>query len=392
MKVGLVCPYDWCAPGGVGAHVRELAVALQVLGHEVSVLTPAEDESDLPPYVVSTGKPVAISYNGSTARVSLGPVSTRRVRRWVREGDFDVLHVHEPAAPSLSALAVWVSRGPIVATWHSAMSRSRALQAAYWVVQMLLEKVSGRIAVSEVARTTLVEHIGGDAVLIPNGLDCARFAHGEPLPGWPGPGPGLFFLGRLDEPRKGLPVLLDALPAIVAAHPGARVLVAGPGDVEGTLESIAPELRPHVQLLGRVSEEEKVRAFHSVDVYVAPHTGGESFGIVLAESMASGTPVLASDLDAFRRVLDDGRAGRLFPVGDADALAREAVTLLSDPAARAGLAEAGRAYVRRFDWEQVARQVEEVYLSVTVSGEKVREDIRGQLVGRLSRRDQRAHG
>ena len=176
MRVGLVCPYDWCAPGGVGAHVNDLARALLHLGHEVSVLTPAEDDAGLPPYVVSTGKPVSVSYNGSVARVALGPVSTRRVRRWVREGDFDVLHVHEPASPSLSALAVWVARGPIVATWHSAMTRSRALQAAYWLAQMLLEKVSGRIAVSEAARTTLVDHLGGDAVLIPNGIDCARFA------------------------------------------------------------------------------------------------------------------------------------------------------------------------------------------------------------------------
>jgi phosphatidylinositol alpha-mannosyltransferase len=389
VRVGLVCPYDWCAPGGVGAHVGELALALQHLGHEVSVLTPAEDDSDLPPYVVSTGKPVSVSYNGSVARVALGPVSTRRVRRWLREGDFDVLHVHEPASPSLSALAVWAARGPIVATWHSAITRSRALQAAYWLAQMILEKVSGRIAVSEAARKTLVDHMGGDAVLIPNGVDCARFASGERLPDVPTDGRTLFFIGRIDEPRKGLQVLLAALPAILAGHPDVRLLVAGPGDVDEVRAALEPKVADRVIFLGRVSEEDKVRAFHTADLYVAPHTGGESFGIVLAEAMASGTPVLASDLDAFRRVLDDGRAGTLFELGDAADLARQADRLLADPAELARTRDAGRAYVQRFDWDQVARQVVEVYESVCVTGEKVREDVRGQIVGRLSRRDRR---
>ncbi len=389
MRVGLVCPYDWCAPGGVGAHVNDLARALLHLGHEVSVLTPAEDDAGLPPYVVSTGKPVSVSYNGSVARVALGPVSTRRVRRWVREGDFDVLHVHEPASPSLSALAVWVARGPIVATWHSAMTRSRALQAAYWLAQMLLEKVSGRIAVSEAARTTLVDHLGGDAVLIPNGIDCARFATAEPLPTPPGTGPTLFFIGRIDEPRKGLPVLLAALPALLAEHPQVRLLVAGPGDITDVRDELDPGLREHVEFLGRVSEQDKVRAFHTADLYIAPHTGGESFGIVLTEAMASGAPVLASDLDAFRQVLDDGRVGTLFPMGDPQALAKAANRLLADPAARTATAAEALAWVQRFDWDHVARQVVEVYESVTASGEKVREDIRGQLVGRLSRRHRR---
>lgn len=387
MKVGLVCPYDWCEPGGVGVHVAELAIALRRLGHEVSVLTPAEDDSALPPYVVSAGKPVSVSYNGSVARIAFGPVAVRRVRRWLREGDFDVLHVHEPASPSLPALACWAARGPIVATWHSAMTRSRALMAGYWLAQAVLEKVSGPIAVSEAARTTLVDHLGGDAVLIPNGVDCAKFENAEPLPGWPGDGPALFFIGRIDEPRKGLPVLIAALPAILRTHPRTRLLVAGPGDTESVRDSLPAALRDNVVFLGRVSEEAKVRAYHSVDLYVAPHTGGESFGIVLTEAMASGTPVLASDLDAFRRVLDDGRAGTLFALGDPDALARAAIALLADRAELARTAAAGHAYVQRFDWVQVAKQVVEVYESVTTTGEKVREDFRGQLVGRLSRRD-----
>src|SRR5439155_1720540 len=143
---------------------------------------------------------------GSVARLAFGFVSAARVRRWVKEGGFDVLHVHEPAAPSLSLLACWVADGPIVATVHTANPRSRTMHAAYPALQTALEKISGRIAVSEAARTTLVEHMGGDAVLIPNGVAVARYAHADPLPGWPGEGGSLGFLGRIDEPRKGLDV------------------------------------------------------------------------------------------------------------------------------------------------------------------------------------------
>lgn len=392
MKVGIVCPYDWSSPGGVQVHVRDLAVALQRLGHEVSVLAPCEDDSELPPYVVSSGRPVSLAYNGSKARVAFGPVSTRRVRRWLREGDFDVLHVHEPASPSVSILSCWSARGPIVATWHSSMERSRMLAAMYSLVQTAMEKISARIAVSEAARQTLVEHIGGDAVLIPNGVDCSAFGHSEPLPGWPGEGGSMFFIGRIDEPRKGLQVLLEALPAIAEKHPGVRLLVAGPGDVEEFQKELPPEIRERVTFLGLVSEEDKARAFVSADIYVAPNTGGESFGIVLLEAMASGTPVLASDLEAFRRVCDEGRAGASFVNEDPADLARAAIELLDDAGERERLRREGFLRAKEFDWETVARRVLEVYESVTVTGERVTEDFRGQLIGRLSRGDRDERG
>jgi phosphatidylinositol alpha-mannosyltransferase len=387
VKVGIVCPYDWSVPGGVQVHVRDLAVALQRLGHDVSVLAPSEDDTDLPDYVVSAGPSISLSYNGSKAKVAFGPVTTRRVRRWLRNGSFDVLHIHEPLAPSVAILSCWAAKGPIVATWHSSMQRSRALAAMYPLAQTALEKVSARIAVSEAARQTLVEHMGGDAVLIPNGVDCSLFGAAEPLPGWPGDGGALFFIGRLDEPRKGLPVLLEALPRILASHPGVRLLVAGPGDEEEMREDLDPAVSDRVVYLGLVSEEEKTRAFVSADLYVAPNTGGESFGIVLLEAMASGTPVLASDIEAFRRVVDDGRAGRTFVNEDPDDLADQAIALLSDRAELQRLTHEGRARALEYDWATVAKRVVEVYDAVTVTGEKVTEDMRGQLVGRLSRGD-----
>jgi phosphatidylinositol alpha-mannosyltransferase len=348
-------------PGGVQAHVRDLAEALIGLGHDVSVLAPADDEESLPAYVVAAGRAVPVPYNGSVARVAMGPLSVARVRRWLREGRFDVLHVHEPFAPSLSFLACVAARGPLVATFHAATTRSRALAAAEGVLQPVLEKITGRIAVSDLARKVQVEHLAGGGVEIPNGVSVARFAGAEPLPGWPGPGGAIGFLGRFTEARKGFPLLLDAFGRLAPGRPGLRLLVAGPGDADDALEDLDPALRDRVVMLGMVSEADKARMLRSADVYVAPNTGGESFGIILAEAMAAGTPIVASDLDAFRRVLDDGRAGALFRTGDAADLAGVLGGLLDDPARRIALADAASAAVRAFDWPVVAQRVLEVY-------------------------------
>jgi phosphatidylinositol alpha-mannosyltransferase len=364
VKIGIVCPYTWDVPGGVQQHVRDLAEALFALGHEVSVIAPADEDTPLPSYVVPAGRAVPVPYNGSVARLAFGFLSASRVRRWIREGAFDVLHVHEPAAPSLGVLACWAADGPIVGTFHASFERSRALTAAGPILQSALEKITARIAVSEKARRTLVEHLGGDAVLIPNGVTTERYSMAEPLPGWPGDDGALGFLGRMDEQRKGLPVLLAAFEILGRRRPRLRLLLAGPGDTDEILARVSADLRDRVVILGMVSEADKVRALHSVDVFVAPNTGGESFGIVLAEAMSAGAPILASDIEAFRRVLLDGRAGALFPVGDAGALAAAAAELLDDAPRRKQLSAEARTAVRAYDWSTVARDVLRVYETV----------------------------
>jgi phosphatidyl-myo-inositol alpha-mannosyltransferase len=268
-------------------------------------------------------------------------------------------------------LACWVADGPIVATVHTANPRSRAMHAAYLPLQTALEKISGWIAVSEAARTTLMEHMGSDAVLIPNGVTVRRYEKASPLPGWPGTGGTLGFLGRMDEPRKGLNVLLRAFELLARERPGLRLLVAGPGDVDDVRGRVAAPFRDRLILLGRVSQDDKARFYHSVDVFCAPNTGGESFGIVLIEAMASGAPIVASDLDAFRLVLRDGRAGELFPAGDAAALAVAAGRLLDDPFLRGRLSAAATDAVRAYDWPIVARDVVKVYEAVIPVAGKV---------------------
>jgi phosphatidyl-myo-inositol alpha-mannosyltransferase len=364
VKVGLVCPYTWDVPGGVQEHIMGLAEALIDLGHQVSVISPADDDAPLPDYVVPAGRAVPVPYNGSVARLAFGFLSASRVRRWLKEGGFDVLHVHEPAAPSLSLLACWVADGPIVATVHTAIPHSRAMHAAEPILQSALEKISGRIAVSEAARTTLVEHFGGDAVLIPNGVSVRKLEKADPLPGWPGAGGALGFLGRMDEPRKGFAILLRAFEILAAERPKLRLLVAGHGDADEALAKTPAWLRDRIVMLGQVSDADKVRVYHSVDVFCAPNTGGESFGIVLAEAMAAGAPIVASDLDAFRQVLRRGQAGLLFPTGNAAELAAGAGQMLDQPELRAGLSAAASAAVRDYDWRVVARDVVRVYEAV----------------------------
>jgi phosphatidyl-myo-inositol alpha-mannosyltransferase len=366
VRIGIACPYSWDVPGGVQSHIRDLAEALIGLGHDVSVISPADDDKPLPRYVVPAGKAVPVPYNGSVARLAFGPLSVSRVRRWVKEGNFDVLHVHEPAAPSLSLLACWVASGPIVATVHTAMPRSRVLLAAYPVLRSALEKVDGRIAVSEAARTTLVEHLGGDAVLIPNGVATHRYRTAEPLGGWPGEGGSIGFLGRMDEPRKGLQVLLKAFEILAPQRAGLRLLVAGPGDADEARHRLPKPIRDRVVFLGEVTEQQKIRVLHSVDVFCSPNTGGESFGIVTAEAMAAGAPIVASDIPAFRQVLRGGSAGELFAVGDPADLARAAGKLLDDPGRRAELSVAALAAVADYDWSVVARDVVRVYETVVL--------------------------
>ena len=366
MRIGIVCPYSFDVPGGVQFHVRDLAEYLIGLGHEVSVLAPADSDTALPSYVTSAGRATAVRYNGSVARLNFGPVTAAKVGRWLDHGRFDVLHLHEPVTPSVSVLALMAAEGPIVATFHSSMLRSRTMQTAYPIVRPSLEKIAGRIAVSEDARRTVTTHVGGDAVVIPNGVYVDRFANAPRRAEWIGTptAPTIAFLGRMGEPRKGLPVLARALPEVLGAIPGARVLVAGPGDPDEVTEDWPADVAAACQFLGAVSDDDKASLLASVDVYVAPNTGGESFGIILIEAMSAGACVLASDLPAFSRVLDGSAAGALFANEQPDDLARVLVDLLRSPEQRRELARAGAHRARMFDWSVVADQIIAVYETV----------------------------
>ncbi|MGV0871127.1 glycosyltransferase family 4 protein [Mycolicibacterium sp. XJ879] len=370
MRIGMVCPYSFDVPGGVQSHVLQLAEVMRARGNDVSVLAPFSPHVTLPDYVVSGGRAVPIPYNGSVARLRFGPATHRLVKRWLADGNFDVLHLHEPNAPSLSMLALNIAEGPIVATFHTSTTKSLTLSVFEPILRPMHEKIVGRIAVSDLARRWQMEALGSDAVEIPNGVDVGAFASAPLLEGYPRPGKSVLFLGRYDEPRKGMAVLLRALPALVERFEDIEILVVGRGDAD-ELRQDAGKLAGHLRFLGQVDDDEKASAMRSADVYCAPHTGGESFGIVLVEAMAAGTPVVASDLDAFRRVLMDGAVGRLVPIDDDAALAKGLIEVLENDSVRERYIEAGADAVRRYDWSVVARQIMRVYETVAGAGIKV---------------------
>jgi phosphatidylinositol alpha-mannosyltransferase len=372
VKICLVSPYDLSLPGGVNKHVRSLAERLLAKGDEVEVIGPATSTDRLGPHVTGFRGVVSIHANNSDNRIGLF-TSPAAVARYMRRGAFDVVHVHEPAPPSLSLLACMIHDGPLVATFHAATVRSRFLAMFDAVLQPFLEKLSGRIAVSAAARKVIVEHLGADAVVIPNGVAVAHYANATPLDGYPRDGATIGFIGRYDEPRKGMDVLVRAVEQMIGDRPDLRVLVAGRGEAADFLAELPKGVAERIDILGQVSEADKARMLHSVDVYCAPNTGQESFGVILLEAMAAGTAVVASDLEAFRRVLAGGAAGELFAVGDSGALAAALGRVLDDPARRRQLIAAGAEAVAPFDWSLIVGQVVRVYeLAIAGAGVPLR--------------------
>lgn len=365
-RIGIVCPYGWDTPGGVQSHIRDLAEYLIRQGHFVSVLAPAIDEENLPDYVTSAGRPIAIPYNGAVARVLFGPIAFSRVRQWINQGEFDVLHLHEPAIPSISLLACWAAEGPMVGTFHAAAKRQKVTFAVAPILEPVIEKLGARIAVSEAARETLTEHLDTDAIVVPNGIYAAQYRDATVDPRWSGNSIG--FIGRFEESRKGLDILIAALPEIAESIPDIKVFVAGPGDSETVLKRMDPALRDRFTFLGRISENEKANFLASVALYIAPNTGGESFGIILTEALAAGASVVASDIPAFDSLLGHGQYGTLFESENPDSLAKAVISLLNDSAMRIAIAERGKIYAQAFDWDVVAEKIYDVYEMAMVGG------------------------
>ena len=361
LRIGVVCPYGWDTPGGVQTHIKQLAEHLIQDGYRISVLAPVSDEENLQEdWVVPAGRPIPIPVNGSVAKVLFGPIAAARVRQWINEGDFNLLHLHEPAIPSLSLLACWAANGPIVGTFHASSKKRKAIYAIGPVLDPAVEKLSARIAVSELARTTLKDHFETDAVVIPNGIERNFFVNALPNPEWKQPNT-IGFMGRFNEKRKGLEVLIEALPIIARFISDIHLLVAGPGDADDAIKKIDPSLRSRIKFLGRISDEEKASFLKSLTCYVAPNTHGESFGIILTECLSAGTPIVASDIPAFAAVLENGRLGSLFESENPAELAKAVIEMCRNENARNEFALNGLETSKKYDWDDVAKQIESVY-------------------------------
>ncbi len=359
MRIGLVCPYAFDVQGGVQAHVLGLAGWLAAHGHDPAILAPGQLDPERACAAgveerrfTSTGSTMPVPYNGSVARISFGPVSSLRVRRWLADGDFDVLHVHEPITPSAAVLAVWAAEVPILATFHTATPGSRTMRMARHLMPDTIRRIDAGIAVSRVAAEVVRRHIGLDPRIVGNGITVADFDLRPHQGRWRGgDGPRISFVGRLNEPRKGLGVLLAAVPKVLARFPNADIVIAGAG-----VPWPAPS---QVRYVGAISDRERNELLATSDVFVAPQIGRESFGIVILEALASGAQVVASALPAFVDVLADARGpvGRLAEVGSPESLADAIVASLGSTTDQ----RRGRTLAARYDWSVIGPQIVDAY-------------------------------
>ena len=356
VRIALVCPYALDRVGGVQTHVRALARTLRARGHDVLVVGsrswngPAVPEDG----VAVVGRAVGIPANGSVAPLSFGPGAAARVRRTLKVYGPEVVHLHEPLIPSLSLLALWATDAPTVGTFHAAADASAGYRIARPVLGRAVERLAVRTAVSDAARALVQRYFPGDYVLTPNGVEVERFAAAAPLD--LGPGLSVLFLGRIER-RKGLDVLIRAMAKLDDID--VTLVVAGTGPEESASRSLAASLEVDIRFIGQIAESDLPGIYRGADVYCAPGVGGESFGIVLVEAMAAGTPVVCSDLDGFRAVA--GGAAALVPPSDADALAETLRAVLTDPERRAEMSKASRRLSQMYDWGRLVDGVEAVY-------------------------------
>ena len=372
MRVGLVCPYSYTYPGGVLAHIEALAEELRGRGHEVRVLAPVDPDDRLTGMLhrgaaptarelpdasefIPLGRTLGFPANGAVSTLSYAPRTASLLGHELRSGWYDVLHVHEPNAGVAPWYAIENSPVPVVGTFHAYATKPVPQAVGNLAGQRrLFNKLTVRIAVSEAARWTGERFYGGHYRIVPNGVDLAEAV--------PGPKPRndrleLLFVGRAEE-RKGLPVLMRAFEALRGAGVDAHLTVAG-----ASYEEVAPLLleTQGVDIAGRVSEDEKWRLLHQADLLCAPSLGGESFGIVLLEALAAGTPVVCSDIPGYRDVVRDHVEGRLVKAGDPAALGEAVRALALRPPDRAELSVAARERAERFAWPHVAEEVEQAY-------------------------------
>ena len=357
MRVALACPYAWDDAGGVQVQVRELAERLRSRGHDVMVLAPAR-RPPAEPYVVGVGRPVDIPYNASNAPIDPRPWSRGKIRDVLRAFAPDVVHAHQPTAPSTGMWATLEARAPVVGTFHSGATRARLYDLAAPLIRRVARRLAIRIAVSERAAAFERSRIGGPFEIIPNGVDTAAFAGAGPAD--LGAGTKLLFVGRLDE-RKGFPVAVEAFRRLVATREDLLLVVAGDGPQRDVVDRLPAGHRERVRMLGTVAHAELPAVAAACDLYLGPATGGESFGVVLVEAMAAGLPVIASDIPGYDEVVRQGIDGLLVPPRDPAALAAAAGRVLGDPALAERLVAAGRDRAATYDWSVVVERLEDAY-------------------------------
>ncbi len=373
MRIALVSPYDYSVPGGVNKHISYLATQFAQLGHYTRILVPSSDKQVADERVINASSSIIpIPFAGSIARISLSPRIYRRTKRILQEGNYDVLHLHEPLTPTLP-LAVLRHRDLVphaicVGTFHAYREVSRAYYYGKPIFRRFFKRLDGQIVVSQPARQYHERYFPASYTVIPNGVDTELFGRADlhPIPEFMDGRPNILFVGRLER-RKGLWHLIDAFAQVQRWMPSARLIVVGAyEELEKTpfLLQMRHLGLSEVHFVGRVTDEELARYYRTADLFCAPSTGMESFGMVLLEAMASGAPIVASDIEGYREVMDEGVQGVFVQPERPDELALALVSLLRDPARRQQMGANGREKAQRFSWPMVAARVLEYYSMV----------------------------
>ncbi|MED5588695.1 MAG: glycosyltransferase family 4 protein [Chloroflexota bacterium] len=364
MKIAMVSPYDFTWPGGVTAHVTQLARELGRSGHEVQVLAPHSPprESQDADLHVPLGRSVPLPSGGSIARVSLSWWLYPKIRALLRKEQFDVIHLHEPMAPILPLCVLEFSDSVNVGTFHASYARQHLYRITHPIIKRWQQRLHGNIAVSPAARRYVNNTFPGDYEIIPNGIDFKHFSTDvAPMPQYQDGKINILFVGRLEK-RKGLRYLLEAYGKLKWDLPNIRLIVVGPGNPDKeSYRVMSSQNLQDVEFVGRVSYDDLPRYYASADIFCSPATGAESFGIVLLEAMSASKPVVASDIEGFRGVMTHGEQGLLVPKKDSNAMAEALGMLARDPELRRKLGGNGNRLAEGYRWEVIAGRVEAYY-------------------------------
>jgi phosphatidylinositol alpha-mannosyltransferase len=363
MKIALVTPYDFPYPGGVTEHITALDKHFRAWGHDTRIIAASTtDEDVLGDHVIKVSGAVApVSFSGSKARITLSPQVYRRVKKILKDENFDVVHVHEPTVPILSLVVLRHSHALNVGTFHAYRESNVLYEYMRPLVSRVINRLDGRIFVSDAVREYITRYFPGEYTIIPNGIDCERFAAPalKPIEQFNDGRPNILFVGRLEK-RKGFRHLIRAFQLAKQVVPDARLIVCGAFSDTDKAPFIryarATKLRS-VHFIGYVSPKELPRYYRTATIFCAPSTGFESFGIILLEAMAAGVPIIASDIAGYRQVISDGTEGVLVPPKDEPALANALIDLLHDPQRRAAMSDCGKRKAAEYDWSIIAQRV-----------------------------------
>lgn len=376
MKIALVSPYDFAYPGGVIHHICYLKRYFTMWGHDVKIIAPASKE--IPEYsdcFIPIGKPMPIPFSGSIARIAVSPWLSHKVKAVLQQEKFDIIHLHEPLIPMLCTTVLHYSDVVNIGTFHASSARPSyrwGKPFIKWLFKRWYRKLNGKIAVSKQSLDYIKRHFPGHLDIIPNGVDLEHFSSDvAPIESFCDGKLNILFVSRLEK-RKGANYLLKAYRLIKQEIPNSRLIIVGPGTIlrkryERYVKKIGLQ---DVVFTGRVGYKELPRYYKTADVFCAPATGRESFGIILLEAMAMGKAIVASNIDGYAGVVSDGVDGLLVPPKNEMALAQAIITLLNDKNRRLKMGEMGIAKAGRHSWERIARDVLDYYCTVLAHCQK----------------------